>query len=242
MKAIILAAGRGSRMQELTESSPKCLVHLAGKPLLHYQLQALKQAGITEIGIVCGYQHEKIQDPRISKKFINSDWQITNMVSSLMCATEWLAEDDCIISYSDIFYAASAIDILKNSPSDIAITYDINFYQLWSARFNDPLGDLETFRLDEQNNLLEIGSRTTSITEIQGQYMGLLKLTPAGWKEIKNILHSYDEIALRKLDMTHLLQQLITAKVRIKALAYSDCWGEVDQASDLALYESWEIT
>ena len=46
---IILAAGRGSRMSNLTEERPKCMVELAGKPLLHWQLSALRRAGISSI-------------------------------------------------------------------------------------------------------------------------------------------------------------------------------------------------
>ena len=53
--AIILAAGRGSRMKELTEEKPKCLVELAGKPLLHWQLSALRAAQHERILVVRGY-------------------------------------------------------------------------------------------------------------------------------------------------------------------------------------------
>ena len=58
MKAIILAAGRGSRMKELGDQLPKCLIELRGKPLLEYQLQTLRQAGIDEIALVTGYRNE----------------------------------------------------------------------------------------------------------------------------------------------------------------------------------------
>ena len=52
MKDIILAAGRGSRMKNLTADRPKCLVELRGKALLDWQLEALRAAGVTEIAIV----------------------------------------------------------------------------------------------------------------------------------------------------------------------------------------------
>ena len=55
MRAIILAAGRGSRMKTLTEKIPKCLVHLREKPLIEWQLAAIREAGITEIAVVTGY-------------------------------------------------------------------------------------------------------------------------------------------------------------------------------------------
>jgi len=56
MKAIILAAGRGSRMKKLTSNQPKCLTNLNGKPILDWQLEAFKKSGITEVAIVTGYR------------------------------------------------------------------------------------------------------------------------------------------------------------------------------------------
>ena len=102
MKAIILAAGRGSRMKDLTEDKPKCLVKLHGKSLLDSQLQALSDAGIAEIAIVTGYKRELLANRGLFE-FHNSRWAETNMVSSLACAQEWLETEPCIVSYSDIF-------------------------------------------------------------------------------------------------------------------------------------------
>ena len=58
MKAILLAAGRGSRMGSLTQDMPKCLTPLHGKPLLEWQLKALREAGCNSIGMVRGYRAE----------------------------------------------------------------------------------------------------------------------------------------------------------------------------------------
>ena len=89
MKAIVLAAGRGSRMGQLTQYAPKCLTILAGKPLIEWQIQALREAGITEIGVVRGYMAAKISYPGVAT-FENPRWAETNMVMSLVCASEWL--------------------------------------------------------------------------------------------------------------------------------------------------------
>lgn len=82
MKAIILAAGRCSRMKDLTDDRPKCLVELRGKPLLEWQLIALRAAGISEIAIVTGYKRELLCN-RGLHEFHNPRWADTNMVSSL---------------------------------------------------------------------------------------------------------------------------------------------------------------
>ena len=108
MKAIILAAGRGSRMKRLTEQRPKCLVQLHGKALLDWQLDALRKSGIKQIAIVTGYKRELLTN-RGLVEFYNSHWSKTNMVASLACAKEWLKTDECIVSYSDIFYSSAVV-------------------------------------------------------------------------------------------------------------------------------------
>ena len=61
MRALILAAGRGKRMNFLTEDKPKCLVMLKGRTLLDWQLKAIREAGIEKIAIVTGYKRELLQ-------------------------------------------------------------------------------------------------------------------------------------------------------------------------------------
>lgn len=233
-KAIILAAGRGSRMKDLTDDKPKCMVEYKNQPLINWQTNSLTQAGINEIAVVAGYKKEKIVNKKISKFFENVEWQSTNMVYSLFCADEWLTQNQCVVSYSDIFYTPQIVEALLKSDCDIAITYDKNFAELWQKRFADPLIDLETFVINQNSFLQEIGKKPQTILQIQGQYMGLLKFTPQGWRTVKNILKNHD---VKKLDCTSMLQILIENKIKIQALAIDDMWGEVDNANDLKLYE-----
>ncbi len=236
MKAIILAAGRGSRLKSLTSERPKCLVELYGKPLLEWQISALSDAGIEEIGIVTGYKREMLS-PYELVEFHNPRWSETQMVTSLDCAAEWLERDTCIVSYSDIFYAASAVISLLNSLSDVAITFDPNWLDLWKKRFTDPLIDAETFRIDSDGVLMEIGNKPRTVDDVNGQYMGLLKITPEGWREIKSIYSGFTYLEQDKIDMTKLLQKIIDReKLPIEAIPYLDKWGEVDNVSDSAVY------
>lgn len=236
MKAIILAAGRGSRMKDLTEEVPKCLVELRGRPMLEWQLEALRGAGITDIAIVTGYRRELLAS-RGLHEFHNPRWAETNMVSSLAQANAWLSDTPCIVSYSDIFYQASAVRSLMDANDALAITYDPDWLQLWQKRFGDPLLDAETFRLNADNTLLEIGNKPQSVEEIQGQYMGLLRLTPEGWNEILRIRAGLAPTQCDKMHMTGTLQMVIDAgRVPVKAVPYRDGWGEVDSPEDLRSY------
>ncbi|MEO5363221.1 MAG: phosphocholine cytidylyltransferase family protein [Magnetococcus sp. DMHC-8] len=236
MKAIILAAGRGSRMQHLTDELPKCLVPLRGKPLLEWQLTALRAAGVTEIAIVTGYRREQLAD-RGDREFYNPRWSETNMVSSLACAAPWLEEAPCLVSYSDIFYDASAAMALIDCSASLAVTYDANWRSLWEKRFGDPLVDAETFRLTADSHLAEIGGRPTTVAEVEGQYMGLLRFTPAGWSEVVRIRAGLSSRERDTMHLTGTLQKVIEAgRVAVAAIPYRGAWGEVDSADDLAAY------
>lgn len=235
-KAIILAAGRGSRLNQLTADQPKCMTTIRGRSLLDLELTALNDAGIHDIAIVTGYKKEKIQDQRICKKFENQQWQHSNMVTSLLTADEWLSNDTCIISYSDIFYEPTAPLSLIQSSADFCITYDTHFLSLWSARFSQPINDLETFKLDKQNRVIEIGNKPATLDEIEGQFMGLLKITPSAWLGIKSFLSTYSQDEINRLDMTSLLSKLIH-HMQLTAIPFDGSWGEVDHPSDIALYE-----
>lgn len=236
MNALILAAGRGSRMKDYTEDRSKCLVELAGRPLLDYQVGALRAAGCDPIGIVRGWQAERLAG-RGLVTFDNQSWAETNMVSSLACAADWLRAGPCIVSYSDIFYSAPTVTALMAAPGDLAITYDPDWLKLWSRRFADPLADAETFRRNADGHVVEIGRRAASLADIEGQYMGLLKLTPAGWAAAERVRAGLAPAQRDRLDMTSLLGLLIEAGTRIHSVPVVGPWGEMDSGDDLALYE-----
>ncbi len=237
MRALILAAGRGSRMGGLTEERPKCLVELAGRTLLSLQADALRAGGADEIGIVRGYRAERIELAG-ARYFHNPRWAETNMVATLACAAEWLADGPVVVSYSDIFYPAALVTRLIAAPGDLAIAYDRAWRGLWQRRFADPLADAETFRLDSAGRVHEIGRRAAGIDEIEGQYMGLLRVTPTAWREVEALRGELAPAERDRLDMTGLLGRLIARGEPIEAVATSGGWGEVDSATDLALYEA----
>jgi L-glutamine-phosphate cytidylyltransferase len=237
MRALILAAGRGSRMGAIGDDRPKCLVELEGQPLLARQIAALRGGGATEIGIVRGYRADKLTYPGITF-FDNRRWADTNMVMSLAAAADWLRSAPTIVSYADIFYRSELVRGLAQAPGDLVITYDRSWQKLWSRRFADPLSDAETFRTDAKGTLLEIGGKTNRIEEIQGQYMGLLKFTPASWYTVASLLAGLDAVVRDRLDMTGLLRRLLAANsVRISTHATDGQWGEIDNPGDAELYQ-----
>jgi L-glutamine-phosphate cytidylyltransferase len=237
MRAVILAAGRGSRLAHLSEERPKCLVQLGGKPLIERQITALRHGGVDEIGVVRGYRAEMIDYPGLCL-FANHRWAETSMVMSLVAAASWLRLGPVIVSYADIFYHGELVRGLASAPGELVIAYDRAWRHLWSRRFADPLADAETFRVDSNGRLLEIGGRTTHIEDITGQYMGLLKFKPQAWRTIETLLHELDPATRDRLDMTGLLRCLLAEnEYPINTYATDGQWGEIDKPEDVALYE-----
>jgi len=239
MRAIILAAGRGRRIAPLSDQTPKCLIKVRGTPLIDLQISALKLGGISEIGIVTGYKREALRDRKMPE-FYNSDWATTNMVKSLCMADAWLTTSPCLVSYSDIFYGSKAVRMLAKSTSILGITYDPNWLTLWEERFDKPLEDAETFRIDENYLLEEIGKKGNDVNDIQGQYMGLLRFTPTAWSEVQSILYDLGESVANNIDMTTLLQKVIERNnIKIHGIPYNGRWGEVDTEKDLQVYQKF---
>lgn len=238
IRAVILAAGRGSRMGELGGGRPKCLIELEGKPLIERQVQALRRGGVDEIAVVRGYRAEMIDFPGLTY-FANERWAETNMVMSLAAAASWLHSGPVIVSYADIFYRSELVRGLAAAPGQLVITFDREWRRLWSRRFADPLADAETFRIDAAGRLLDIGGKTKQIEDIQGQYMGLLKFSPSAWDAAEALLSKLDAGARDRLDMTGLLRRLLTENdLRISTFATDGQWGEIDNEGDVALYRN----
>jgi choline kinase len=238
MRAVILAAGRGSRMGHLGDDRPKCLVELEGKPLIERQIAALRRGGMDDIGVVRGYRAEMIDFPGLSY-FTNDRWDETSMVMSLAAAAPWLRSGPVIVSYADIFYRSELVRGLAGARGQLVVSYDRAWRRLWTRRFADPLADAETFRIDAAGQLLEIGGKTTRIEDIEGQYMGLLKFTPPAWSAVEAILNTLDTPIRDRLDVTGLLRRLLTAReVPIGTLGTDGHWGEIDNPEDVALYQN----
>lgn len=237
MKAIILAAGLGTRLRPYTSDRPKCLVEIEGISLLDRQLAVLRSRGITDVVIVGGH-HSRMLHKKASKIRVNNRYDETNMVWSLFCAEDQL-DGEVIVSYGDIVYSGEILDRLLLSPADIAVAIDMEWEAYWRLRSDHPLADAESLRLGEKNQILEIGQSANSLAEIEGQYMGVMKLTPRGADQLKRgfreATHSRG-LGIKSLEswaMTDLLQDLIHGGHIVTAVENREPWVEIDTVRDL---------
>ena len=188
LKVILLVAGEGKRLRPYTLDRPKCMVEIDGVSLIDRQLAVLKAEGLDDIVMIGGYKADMLKREGIKLK-INPRYYETNMVWTLFSAEDEL-EGDVIVSYGDIVYSREILQELLKSKADIAVTIDKEWESYWRARNEDPLDDAETLKLREDGTISEIGQKPKSLEEIEGQYMGLMKLSAIGVKQIKDIFHT----------------------------------------------------
>ena len=241
MKAIILAAGQGTRLRPLTNNRPKCMVHLQGRPLLDHQIDVLRASGISDLHIITGYLAEQIERPGLKKHF-NPDYASTNMVHLLFCASELMVGlEDLLITYGDIVYTKQVIQSLIASEDPISLGVDLSWYQYWKTRMENPLDDAETLRLRDGNQIIELGGKPANYDQIEGQYMGLIKIRADYVKDLKIFWETMDRKAMYdgkdfdNMFMTSFLQCLIDAGWPVSATFVNSGWLEVDTPEDLEI-------
>ncbi|MCC6298116.1 MAG: phosphocholine cytidylyltransferase family protein [Anaerolineales bacterium] len=239
MKVIILAAGQGARLRPWTNDRPKCMVPFQGKPIIEWQLQALRKCGLQDIIVVRGFQAHRLD--ALDVRFVsNPEYETSNMVHSLFCAEQEMTED-ILISYGDIVYDAEIIKKALNAPEPFVLPINTRWRELWDLRMKDPLEDVETLKLDADGYVREIGKRPKSYEEIEGQYMGLIKIEASVLERVKLHYHrldrsrDYDGKDFKNMYMTSFLQTLIDDGFWLKAVPIPGGWVEIDSVADLNL-------
>lgn len=256
MKIVILAAGQGTRLRPLTDDRPKCMVEVNGKSIIERQLSVMLSCGMKEddITIIAGYRSDVLMkhfENRQVHFIVNDAYESTNMVCSLMCAENLMkSEEDIIISYGDIIYDESVFRKILEAEDGMSVIVDDGWYEYWSGRCENPLDDAETLTFDKDSFLTEIGQKTTELSKVQSQYIGLMRFKGNGLKAVLDISakakkRSQAGIPLwrternySKMYMTDLLQGLVDEGNKLRAVHIHRGWFEVDNCDDLRLVEA----
>jgi len=239
MRVIILAAGQGTRLRPLTNDKPKCMVELDKKPLIKYQLEMFEKNNLRDINVVTGYLAEKIEFENV-KKIYNQKFDSTNMVATLFCASKLFdGNDDILISYGDIVYNDDVFKAIKDADNKISVVIDKEWRKYWEARMENPLRDVETLKIDHNGNIKELGKKTNSYDDIEGQYIGLIKIRKDVAKEIKEYYINLDKDKLYdgkdylNMYMTSFLQMIADNLMPLTPVYINNGWIEVDEPTDL---------
>ena len=241
VRAIILAAGKGTRMKHMTSSLPKCLaIQLNGKTLLQTQLETLRRCGISDIVVIRGYEGEKIKYPKVQYVW-NREYEKNNILGSLMMAEPEL-EGDVVVSYSDIWYEDSVVKKLLRSDKDITVGVDVDWKDYYEGRKEHPIEEAENVIFDSDNRLIKIGKIAASGVEVHGEFIGMMKLTARGCAILKEHYHRAKRLhdgqpfqrakEFQLAYLTDLLQDMADLGVPIHCEIIGSKWKEIDTLED----------
>ena len=239
-KALIIAAGMGSRLQPLTEDTPKCMLDFGGKTLLERQIEAYNACGITKISVIRGYQKEKINYEGL-RYYENPDYENNNILNSIFYAEQEL-NGHVVISYSDILFESQVLQRLLQCDHDISIVVDIDWRGYYVGRKDHPIEEAENVIFDANNNVVEIGKILTNKHDVHGEFIGMMRLTPKGAKIFKK--HFQNAKALyankpfqrstefKKAYLTDMIQEMTDLGVPIHCVIVESGWKEIDTVED----------
>ncbi len=125
MRGLILAAGRGTRLQPLTLDRPKCLLELHGQTLMEHQLDALAAAGVDDVTVVIGHLGERIRDAIGARARYREfpDYARTNNLYTLHSCRD-LLDDAVIVLFADVLVSADSYRRVAGSGHDLALLVD----------------------------------------------------------------------------------------------------------------------
>ena len=239
-KALIIAAGLGSRLKKHTENLPKCMLDFGGKTLLQRQLDAYKKCGIKDISLIRGYKKEKINYKGI-KYFENTEYKNNNILNSIFYA-EKIINGNIIISYSDILFDSSVVERTLNSDHDISVVVDIDWRGYYVGRKDHPISEAENVIFNSNNEVEKIGKINTGKEEVHGEFIGMIKLTDRGSQIFKEHFHRLKKIywnkpfqranTFQKAYLTDFIQELVDIGIKVHCVIIESGWKEIDTVED----------
>ena len=239
-KALIIAAGLGSRLKKHTENIPKCMLDFGGKTLLQRQLDSYKKCGIRDISLIRGYKKEKINYKGI-KYFENLDYKNNNILNSIFYA-EKAINGNIIISYSDILFDSSVVQRTLDSDHDISVTVDIDWRGYYVGRKDHPISEAENVIFNSNNEVKKIGKINTGNDEVHGEFIGMIKLSNRGTEIFKEHFHRLKKIywnkpfqrakIFQKAYLTDFIQELVDIGIKVHCVIIESGWKEIDTVED----------
>jgi L-glutamine-phosphate cytidylyltransferase len=229
MKAVILAAGQGTRIRSIHGERPKCLIDVDERTILDHQLDALCIAGINDVAIVVGYEKEQIiahvrQRNRHNQKiqFIeNPAFALTNNVYSLWLSLEWLGGDTFVCLNADVIFDPEILVSAVQSLAPISMIVD-------------PLWRDETMKVIISGKRVLRMSKKISKEEFSGTYIGITVFNPAIQERFFGKMGDVISAGRVKEFFNVAVQELADEGVQVGYTSTDGLpWAEIDDPLDL---------
>jgi choline kinase len=231
MKAVILAAGQGTRIRSVHGEHPKCLIEVDNSTILDHQLEALSMAGVNEVAIVVGYEKAQIINHVTSRKpsriqrihFIeNPAFAITNNIYSLWLALEWLRGESFIVLNADVILDADIIDSAVRSNAPISMIVD-------------PLWRDETMKVIIHGDRVMQMSKKISRERFSGTYIGITIFSKAIQAQFFHKMSALISAGRVNEFFNIAVQELVDEGVHVGCTSTDGmAWAEIDDPTDLS--------
>lgn len=236
MQAIILAAGMGRRLKELTENNTKCMVMVDGTTLIERTLHQLEELQLSRIVIVVGYEGEKLMEYIGTLKILtpivyinNTIYDKTNNIYSLAMAKEYLVQEDTLLLESDIIFEDAVLKKLVEDPrSTLAL---VDKYERWM--------DGTVVKLDEQDRITDFVPGRKFRFEEQDSYYKTVNIYKFSKEFSASRYVPFLEAYQKALGNNEYYEQVLSVisildEPEIKAKRLNgELWYEIDDAQDL---------
>jgi glucose-1-phosphate thymidylyltransferase len=227
MKALVLSGGAGTRLRPITHTSAKQLVPVANKPILEFGLEAIRAAGIDDVGIIVGETHEEIRahvgdgsQYGIKVTYIHQPEPL-GLAHAVLTAAEYLGDDDFVMYLGDNLIAGGITEFVEQFRSEPSAA------QILLARVRDP----ERFgvaELDEQGHvsrLVEKPKEPVSDLALVGVYLFSSRILDAS--------RAIEPSARGELEITDAIQWLIDAGDPVRSQIVTGWWKDTGKLYDL---------
>jgi choline kinase len=250
MRPVIIGAGRGSRLGPETQDIPKALVHVMGRPILDWVLDALSAGGFRreDVVFICGYRGDIVRERYPELTYVeNPDWENNNILGSLLCARREIM-DGFVSTYADIVYRGSIVQRLMASAHDKVLACDTDWRRRYVDRSLHPESDAE--KLCAQGSRVVEVSRRIAPERASGEFIGVAKFSVRGarelitafdsaraahgdrgvWREGRSFVRAY---------LIDLLEDMIQHGSDFARVDMHGGYMEIDTGEDLSNAEKW---
>lgn len=241
MQAIILAAGMGKRLKDLTQNNTKCMVKVNGVTLIERLLQILDKKKLSKIVVVVGYEGQKLMDYiatleiKTTIEYVNNPiYDKTNNIYSLALAGKYLVSEDTLLFESDLIFEESLVDCLLEDPRETLALVDK--YESWM--------DGTCMVLDDNDNIVDFVPGKYLNYQEKEKYFKTVNIYKFSKHFSANTYMPFLEAYEKAMGVNEyyesvikLIAMLDTKEIKAKRLQ-NQKWYEIDDAQDLDIAES----
>lgn len=224
IRAVILAAGKSTRLYPITLEKPKCLLKIGDKTLIEHQIEALNSCGINDILVVLGYHAKQIKEllGNSVSYILNKEFATTNNIYSLWCARDELKGKAFVCLYSDVLFDRAILKDCLEKEGDITLAVETDIVP-------------ETCRVTIKEGQIKSISKEIPDSEASGNFIGISKFSESGsailFAEIERTLQTkenMDAYFIKSLDdLINKGQEIYYSEVRGRV------WIDIDTKDDL---------